>query len=108
LNVGENTANYRVKEIAEIIASVFPGCKLSFGQDGGDNRSYRVSFDKIHSVLPGFKCRRDAETGASELYQLFKRIDMTPQMFEARAFTRLNQLKHLFHTQQIDDQFFWR
>lgn len=107
-NVGENKANYRVREIAEIVAGVFPGCKLTFGEDGGDNRSYRVSFDKIHSLLPGFKCHMNAEKGATELFELFKRIDLTREVFESRAFTRLNQLKYLFTSQQIDNEFFWR
>src|SRR6516225_2295626 len=59
-NVGDNAQNYRVREIAEIVARVFPGCQLSFGPSGGDNRSYRVSFDKIRDRLPGFRCRHDA------------------------------------------------
>src|SRR2546423_1718259 len=42
-NVGETKHNYRVKEIAETVAEVFTGCRLSFGKSGGDNRSYRVS-----------------------------------------------------------------
>ena len=107
-NVGENKANYRVKEIAEIVSSVFPGCRLTLGTNAGDNRSYRVSFDKIHSRLPGFKCHRDAYTGARELLELFRRIDMSPEIFESRSFTRLKQLEHLFRTRQIDDHFFWR
>jgi nucleoside-diphosphate-sugar epimerase len=46
-NVGETAHNYTIKEIAEVVAEVFPGCRLSFGEQGADNRSYRVSFDKI-------------------------------------------------------------
>lgn len=107
-NVGENKANYRVKEVAEIISEVFPGCRLTLGTNGGDNRSYRVSFDKIHSRLPGFKCQRGAYTGARELLELFRRIDMSPEIFEAKAFTRLKQLQYLVRTQQIDDRFHWR
>jgi len=107
-NVGENKANYRVKEVAEIVSNVFPGCRLTLGTSGGDNRSYRVSFDKIHSRLPGFQCRRDAYTGAAELLELFRRIDMSPEIFEAKAFTRLKQLQYLVRTQQIDDRFLWR
>jgi nucleoside-diphosphate-sugar epimerase len=107
-NVGENKANYRVKEIAEIVSSVFPGCRLTLGTNGDDNRSYRVSFDKIHSCLSGFKCHRDAYTGAEELLELFKRIDMSLETFESRGFTRLKQLEHLIRTGQIDDNFFWK
>jgi nucleoside-diphosphate-sugar epimerase len=106
-NVGENKSNYRVKEIAEIVSSIFPGCRLSIGTNGGDNRSYRVSFDKIQSRLPGFRCQRDACAGAKELLEVFQRIEMSLETFESRTFTRLKQLQYLVKTQQIDDRFFW-
>src|SRR5882762_1771071 len=32
LNVGDTTQNYRVREIAETVADVFQGCKVSFGE----------------------------------------------------------------------------
>lgn len=107
-NVGDNTENYRVKEIAEIVSSVFPGCELTLGTDHGDTRSYRVSFDKIRTRLPMFRCRRNALTGAKELRELFEKIGMARETFESRAFTRLRQLEHLIKTRQIDDHFFWR
>jgi nucleoside-diphosphate-sugar epimerase len=106
-NVGSNMENYQVKEIAGIVADAFPGCALTFGKSDGDNRSYRVCFDKINSVLPGFRCRSNAAMGAVELHELFQRIDMPRQTFEFRAYTRLKQLQHLLRTGQIDDQFYW-
>jgi nucleoside-diphosphate-sugar epimerase len=107
-NVGDNGQNYRVREIAEIVAAVFPGCALSFGANAADNRSYRVNFDKINSGLPGFRCQRDALTGAKELRGVFERIKMTREIFEFRAFTRLKQLEHLLSTGQLDERFYWR
>jgi len=107
-NVGENAQNYRVREIAEVVAEVFPGCRLSFGANTGDNRSYRVNFDKIHSLLPGFRCQRDARAGARELREVFERINLTREMFEFRAFTRLKQLEHLLRVEQVDDHLFWK
>jgi nucleoside-diphosphate-sugar epimerase len=106
-NVGDTSNNYRVKEIAEIIASVFTGCQLSFGDNGADNRSYRVSFEKINTVLPGFKCDWNAERGAKQLFDVFQQIDMTEETFTSRGFTRLKQLEYLIRTQQIDKDFFW-
>jgi nucleoside-diphosphate-sugar epimerase len=107
-NVGDNKENYQVRDIARIVAEAFPGCQLTFGSNNGDNRSYRVSFDKIHAKLPGFRCRRDARTGARQLRDMFERIGMTQETFQFRAFTRLNQLKYLIETQQIDANFFWK
>jgi nucleoside-diphosphate-sugar epimerase len=107
-NVGDNRENYQVKEIAQIVAEVFPDCALTFGASNGDNRSYRVSFDKIHATLPGFRCRRNARLGAAQLRELFERIQLTRDLFECKAFTRLRQLQYLIETGQIDDEFFWK
>ena len=106
-NVGDGAHNYRVKEVAEIVAAAFPGCSVSFGTNNSDNRSYRVNFDKIRKHLPGFKCEWDAKRGAAQLCALFKKIDMTPEVFQFRTFTRLKQLEYLIRTSQIDRQFFW-
>jgi nucleoside-diphosphate-sugar epimerase len=106
-NVGDTSHNYRVREIAEIVAETFPGCQLVFGDPGSDNRSYRVSFEKIRKHLPNFRCAWDARSGARQLYELFQRIDMTADVFEYRTFTRLKQLEYLIRTQQIDRNFFW-
>lgn len=107
-NVGENAENYRVREIAQIVAAEFPGCEVSVGPGGGDNRSYRVNFDRIHRELPGFTCRHTARDGARQLREVFERIQMTPETYHFRAFTRLKQLQYLQSTGQIDEHFFWR
>lgn len=106
-NVGDTKENFRVREIAEIVGEAFPGCKTTFGDSGGDNRSYRVSFDKIKNQLPGFACEYTAKDGARELYQLFKKIDLTPEVFNANAYTRLKQLKFLLETEQVDKELYW-
>lgn len=107
-NVGRNDENYRIREIAEIVEEVFPDCELTIGPSGGDHRSYRVSFDKIHEGLPGFQCEWTAEAGAKQLRSVFERVDMQKETFEFRAFTRLKQLEFLIRTHQIDDVFFWK
>jgi nucleoside-diphosphate-sugar epimerase len=106
-NVGDTDHNYQVRQIAEIVAEAFPGCQVSFGPPSADNRSYRVSFQKIRKHLPGFKCAWDARRGAMQLYELFKRIEMTTDDFKYRTFTRLKQLEYLIRTRQIDGHFFW-
>ncbi|HMJ90483.1 MAG TPA: SDR family oxidoreductase [Candidatus Acidoferrum sp.] len=107
LNVGDTSHNYRVRQIAEIIAGVFTGCRLSFGAPSADNRSYRVSFDKIRRVLPEFTCEWDARRGVEQLHALFTRIQFTQEQFYARPFTRLKTLQHLIASGQLDADFFW-
>jgi nucleoside-diphosphate-sugar epimerase len=107
-NVGDDGQNYRIREIAAVVGEVFDGCSLSFGRPSGDNRSYRTSFAKIRRHLPEFRCLWPAETGARQLRETFERIAMTEEMFRFRGFTRLEQLKHLLATRQIDADFYWR
>jgi nucleoside-diphosphate-sugar epimerase len=106
-NVGQDSENYRVREIAQIVASEFPGCEVSAGPPSADNRSYRVSFARIHRELPGFKCSYSARDGARQFRELFERIQFGPDSYQFRAFTRLKQLKYLQATKQIDADFFW-
>jgi nucleoside-diphosphate-sugar epimerase len=106
-NVGQNSENYRVRELAAIIAAEFPGCEVTTGPSGGDNRSYRVNFDKIHNQLPGFRCHYTAQDGARQLHALFGRIGFTDEVYKFRAFTRLKQLQYLQRTKQVDSELFW-
>lgn len=106
-NVGQNSENYRVREIAAIVGEEFAGCEVTTGPNSGDNRSYRVSFDKIHAELPGFSCRYTARDGARQLHTLFSRIQMTAETYEFRAFTRLKQLRYLLSTGQLNDNLYW-
>ncbi len=107
-NVGADEQNYRVREIAALVAEAFPGCALTFGPGNGDTRSYRVCFAKARAALPGFRCRRDAAAGARELRALFEALALPPAMVEFRAFTRLRQLRHLLASGQLDERFRWR
>lgn len=107
-NVGATSENYRIREIAAIVAKAFPGCEVTAGPPSPDNRSYRVSFEKIAARLPGFRARWTAQRGAEELSALFDRIEFTQGMYEFRAYTRLKQLKYLQRTGQIDEDLVWR
>jgi nucleoside-diphosphate-sugar epimerase len=107
LNVGADSNNYTVREIAETVGAEFPGCEVSFGEPSADNRSYRVSFAKIREVLPGFETDWDAAAGAAQLHRVFEQIALDTETFTGRGHTRLAQIEHLLKTGQVDPQLFW-
>ena len=107
-NVGSDEQNYRVRDIAETVGEVFPGCEVTFGDNAGDNRSYRVSFEKISKQLPGFACDWDARRGAEQLRGIFERVQLDEAVFTGPGHTRLKRLEQLMRTGQLDDQLFWR
>jgi nucleoside-diphosphate-sugar epimerase len=95
-NVGQTAHNYRIKDLAEIVAQVVPGCSLTFAADAGpDKRSYRVSFEKIKNVLPTFKPRWDARLGAEQLYQAYRSSGITLEEFEGPRYQRIGHIKKL-------------
>jgi nucleoside-diphosphate-sugar epimerase len=95
-NVGQTAHNYRVRDIAEIVADVVPGCRLETAPDAGaDTRSYRVSFDKIARVLPAFKPQWDARRGAEQLYAAYRQSNLTLDEFEGPRYQRISHIQKL-------------
>jgi nucleoside-diphosphate-sugar epimerase len=106
-NVGDDGQNYRVRDIAEIVSAAFPNCRLTYGPSSADTRSYQVSFAKIRTHLPNFRCAWSAERGAQQLRDVFERIQLDDATFTSPPFTRLSELKYLQRTGQIDGKLFW-
>jgi nucleoside-diphosphate-sugar epimerase len=95
-NVGQTAHNYRIRDLAEIVAAVVPGCTIEFAEDAGpDKRSYRVSFEKIRSKLPAFKPRWDARMGAEQLYKAYRSSGLTLDEFEGPRYQRIGHIKKL-------------
>jgi len=106
-NVGRTDENYQIREIATCVGDVFPDCEVTFGKSDPDQRSYRVSFDKIARELPGFSCDWDLKAGTTQLRTLFEQTALSTTDFEHRPFTRIKQLRHLLAEGRIDPEFYW-
>jgi nucleoside-diphosphate-sugar epimerase len=68
-NVGSDDQNFTVGEIAERVAERVPSTHIDYAPNGHDLRSYRVTFDRIHSEL-GFKAKRTVDDAISEVGEL--------------------------------------
>jgi nucleoside-diphosphate-sugar epimerase/SAM-dependent methyltransferase len=103
-NVGVTDHNYQIRELAEIVADVVPGCEVTFADDAGpDKRSYRVNCDKIRRVLPAFVPQWDARRGAETLYQAYREVDLTLGEFEGPRYQRIGHIKKLIADGVIDE-----
>jgi nucleoside-diphosphate-sugar epimerase len=95
-NVGQTAHNYRIRDLAEIVAAVVPGCTIEFAAGAGpDKRSYRVSFEKIRRKLPAFKPRWDARMGAEQLYRAYQSTGLTLEEFEGPRYQRISHIRKL-------------
>ena len=103
-NVGQTAHNYRIRDLAEIVAKVVPGCVTEFADDAGpDKRSYRVSFEKIHRQLPAFEPQWDARMGAEQLYKAYRTSGVTLKEFEGPRYQRIGHVKKLIADKIVDD-----
>jgi nucleoside-diphosphate-sugar epimerase len=102
-NVGQTSENYRIREIAQIVADVVPGCRVELASGAGpDPRCYRVSFEKIARVLPAFKPQWNARLGAEQLHASYKSSELTLEEFEGPRYQRISHIKHLMTSGIID------
>ncbi|MGH3468209.1 MAG: hypothetical protein ACRDQF_10815, partial [Thermocrispum sp.] len=102
-NVGRTEHNYRVREIAEVVAQVVPGCRLEIAPDAGpDKRSYRVSFEKIARVLPEFRPQWDVRKGAEQLYAAYRACGLSLEQIEGR-YRRISHIKALLREGVLED-----
>jgi len=108
-NVGIDTENYRVKEIAEAVAEMVPHCDIVItGEHGPDSRSYRVDFGKIKKQLPEFKPAWNLRKGIHQIHENYLRYKMNDEKFNGRYFIRLKQIQHLLNAGKINNELFWR
>jgi nucleoside-diphosphate-sugar epimerase len=102
-NVGSTEHNYRIREIAEVVAEVVPGCKLEFASDAGpDKRSYRVSFEKLSLALPEAKPQWDARAGARQLFKTYTSSGLTRSEFEGPRYQRIAHIRYLLEAGILD------
>ncbi|MFD3515677.1 NAD-dependent epimerase/dehydratase family protein [Streptomyces sp. NPDC058657] len=107
-NIGSETNNVTVAEIAEQVAEAVDGAKVVItGESGADPRSYRVDFSRFREAVPGFDCAWTVQRGAAELADAYQRFALTREDFEQR-FTRLAVLRAASDAGTVDDTLRWR
>jgi nucleoside-diphosphate-sugar epimerase len=109
-NVGRSQENYQIREIAEMILAVVPGSRVTYAPGGTpDPRCYRVNCDELARTLPSFQPRWTVADGVRELYEAYRREDLTFDTFVGAGsrYLRLKQLQRLKERGLVDDQLRW-
>lgn len=67
-NIGDNSANHTVLDIAHMVHTALPETAVEITESVTDQRNYRVSFDKINDRL-GFRARFGVADGIAEIVE---------------------------------------
>lgn len=104
-NIGKDDNNYTVKELAEIAQKSVPGCGLTFTGEHTDPRSYRVSSEKILTVLKEYyKPEWNIEKAGKQLMDFYNEVHFDKETFNGWKVTRLKCLKKRIADGSIDDE----
>ncbi len=108
-NVGIPDGNYTVRDLAEAAQAVVPGSTLTFtGEHGSDARTYRISFEKILTVLKEYyKPEWNLLRGGKALVEFFKTVGLTEEQFRGRTCNRLKQIQYLRENGRLDETMRW-
>jgi nucleoside-diphosphate-sugar epimerase len=103
-NVGLNSENYQMRDLAEIVRETVPNCEIKFAEGAEpDKRNYRVDFSKFAEAFPTCKLRWNARAGAKQIYDSYRRIGLNRDEYEGPQYKRIAQIKLLLGTSQLDD-----
>ena len=104
-NVGRTSENFRIRQVAEMVAELVPGCRVAFAPGAPpDTRNYRVDFTKAETRLPGFAPRWTLRKGIEELYEAFHRYGLTAEEFLGPRYYRLKAVRALQEGGLLDGQ----
>ena len=107
-NVGQTVENYRIRDLATIVADTVPGSIVEYAPDGGpDKRCYRINCDKIRRVLPGFRPQWTALRGAQELYDAYRAVGLSRGDVACGRYVRIRQIQRLLKAGQLDGSLRW-
>jgi nucleoside-diphosphate-sugar epimerase len=108
-NVGANSENYRIREVARIVEEVVPGARAEFADGAGpDTRSYRVDCSKIARLLPASRPRWTVLRGVQQLYRAYLSNGMSFEEFDGSRYLRVKRVRELQQSGALDDSLRWR
>jgi nucleoside-diphosphate-sugar epimerase len=107
-NVGRNSENYRIGEVAELVAEGVPGTNVAFAEGAGpDLRSYRVDFGKLASRFPDLHMTWTVRRGVQEILEAYDRHGLTLDAFLSGRFVRLAHIRMLLDDGRLDAELRW-
>jgi nucleoside-diphosphate-sugar epimerase len=108
INVGSESWNYQVKQLAETVASVIPGLKISINTEApADKRSYEVDFSLYEILAPNHQPQYDLLTTIEELKRGLDSMRFRDPDFRNSKLMRLKALTSLQTTSQLDSDLRW-
>ena len=109
LNVGSNSWNYQVKELAHAVAAAVPDTKVSINTSAPpDGRSYKVDFGLYLKLAPHYQPRETLETSIAALCEGLQAINFADRNFRQSQLIWLKVLERHIAAERLNMDLLWR
>jgi hypothetical protein len=109
VNVGSESWNYQMRELAEAVVAAVDGAELQLSSDAQpDRRSYRVDFGLFEALAPEHQPQVGVEETIDELVRALRAIGFHDTEFRRNpSFVRLSLLDALLRDGILTDDLRW-
>ena len=108
-NVGITEENYRIREVAQMVAEVVPNSRVEFADGASpDLRNYRVNFDKIKKALPAFQPTWTVRKGVQQMYDAYVAHGLTKEEFLSSKYLRIKTILGHLEATRLDTNLRWQ
>ncbi|HLU45709.1 MAG TPA: SDR family oxidoreductase [Natronosporangium sp.] len=107
-NIGQSSENYRIRQVAELVAEAVPGSRVTFAPgSGADTRNYQVNCDRIRRVVPEWRPRWTLREGIADLVAQYQRYGLTLDDLMGPRHQRLLAIRRWREAGRLDAQLRW-
>lgn len=108
INVGSQSFNYQVRQLAEAVAFQIPNVEVVYNEHAApDKRSYHVDFERYQQLAPLHQPQYDLLSTISGLKDGLESINFTDVNFRKSLWIRLNVLNKLQSNDLLNSELRW-
>lgn len=108
VNAGSEVWNYQVRDLAQAVADVVSGTKVSIDRNAQpDKRSYRVDFRRFKELAPDHQPQVTLDQAIREIQEGLEAMKFTDSDFRNSKYMRLKTLEGHIETGRLDENLEW-
>jgi len=108
VNIGSDTCNYQVRDLAHAVSEVIPGVEISINKDAQpDKRSYKVDFNLFKRLAPAYQPQTDLLSTIKELKIGLDAMRFSDEDFRNSRLMRLKVLTYLRSKGLLTEKLEW-
>ncbi len=109
VNVGKNSSNYKIKDLAFAVAKKIPNTKIKINKNAmPDKRSYSVDFSLFEKLAKNYIPEYKLDKSINNLIEGINKISLSKINIQESKFIRLNTLNNYIKNRNLSKNLEWK